>query len=149
MTIDYAALSTELTTDPQSLGYGSLLASQNWPACAALLNATTGAGTVTLPTMDNESFVTAFLPYLPTALGLAAPKGQFYGVLWQTILAMSTINLTVGSVSGLMAQAVADGVLTSGQATALNQRTGSRGEVLFGVNTSVGWQDVSQAMLGG
>ena len=91
MPIDYAALKTELATDPASLGYATPLAAQEWPACAALINAP-GSATVTLPSMDNQSFVTAFLPYLATALGLPSPKGQFYGVLWQTILSMPTIS---------------------------------------------------------
>lgn len=146
--MDIAALNTELTTDPSSIGYASLITAQNWVEIAALLNDAAGAGaaTIAMPTMENQSFVIAFLPYLATALG--SSKGAFYAILWQTILSLPVIDFSTASVSGLMAQAVADGILTTDQATALNQRMGARAEVLFGVGTTVSWQDVSRAVLG-
>lgn len=139
-----AILKDELQTDPMQIGYASDIENGNFNAPAEKLNAF--PGTVTMNSMSNVDFVTAFLPYLYTAIALGGTKGQFYSMLWQTILAMPTINLSNPSVGGMMAQAIADGVLTEDQATALNQRPGSRSEVLCGTGVKLSGDDIADAL---
>ena len=148
--MDYASLKTELTDDPLSLGYSTFQSEGSDSGQADLLNSLTGQGaaTITLAVMDNASFVTAFLPYLPAIFTLSAAKQAFYTAVWNAILLMPTIRLSNGNVSGLMSQAVADGILTGPQAQALTQRTGSRAEVLFGQDTVIQHADISRALRG-
>jgi hypothetical protein len=148
MPINYAALKTELQTDPLNLGYATPLAAGNCTTPASLLNALTGPGaaTITLTSMTNQQFVTAFLPYLGNVFTLSAPKQAFYSMIWDAVLAMSTISFANASVTGLMEQAVTDNLMTSPQATALTQRIGSRAEVLFGQDTIIAHLDIATAL---
>jgi hypothetical protein len=147
--INYAELKTELTTDPVNVGYAPYVTAQNDVQMAALINATTGNGaaTITLPTMSNADFVLAFAPYLSNVSGLSAPKQLYYvDLLWPAILQMGTIDFANANVAGILGQTVTDGLLTSAQATALNQRTGSRAETLFGAGTIVQASDIALAL---
>lgn len=151
MTIDYTRLRSEITTDPLTLGYAARVSLGNDQGIAALLNATTGSGAaeITLTSMTNEVFVTAFLPYLPNVAALSdASKKDMYWNIWQAILSMPIIKFTSSNVTGMLTQAVADAILSQVEATALMQRVGSRAEVLFGQDTVITVNDVSLALRG-
>src|SRR5579862_4088881 len=133
MTIDYIALNNEINADPLGLGYAQYIVMGSDFGISQLLNATTGEGAaiITLSVMNNADFVTVFLPYLTNLGELSMQKQAFYTLIWQTILAMPVINFSNGTIENVMTQAVADGLLTQAQVIALNQRIGSRAEVLF------------------
>jgi len=146
--MDYTVLSNEINTDPLNLGYAQYITMGSDYGISLLLNSTAGngTGTIALSTMNNADFVTAFLPYLANLDGLTAQKQGFYTLIWQTILAMPVINFSDGTVEGIMNQAVADGLLTQAQAISLNQRIGSRAEVLFGAGVIIDHLDIAQAL---
>ena len=62
--MDYAALKTELTTDPKGLGYAASLASTNDVATAVLINATTGPGAAVVPlvSLSHDDFALLIAP---------------------------------------------------------------------------------------
>lgn len=148
MAIDYSALATEINKDPKNIGYAQYALTGADTLVADLLNAITGNGAspITLASMSNADFVTVFLPYLANLSGLSVQKQSFYTLIWQTILAMPVINFTDATVTGVMAQAISDQLLTQQQAITLNQRTGSRAEVLFGAGITIQHQDIAQAL---
>lgn len=148
MTIDYSILANEINIDPLNLGYSQYITMGSDYGISVLLNNIIGNGsaTITLPTMSNSDFVAAFLPYLPAAL--KSSNSVFYSTIWQTILAMPIIDFTKGTVDAVMAEAVSDGVMTQAQATALNQRMGSRAEVLFGAGIIIDHLDIAKSLRG-
>lgn len=146
--IDFPALQSEIQNDPSGLGYTAHVAAGRDQAVADLLNAPS-VGIVTLTSVDNATFVTAFLPFLPNVAGLAdANKKDMYWRIWEAIISLPTITFGNPNVSGMLALAVQDGVLTQQQAQTLTQRQGSRAEVLFGAATVVTNGDVSFALRG-
>lgn len=146
--MDHELLNTELTTDPAHLGYGPLVKSGNDQGIATLLNAP-NAGPVAISRTDNASFVSAFLPCLPAIAGLQdSAKKEMYWKIWDAILAMPQITFSNPNVSGMLAVAVADGIVTQEQAQSFLQRQGSRAEILFGAGVVVTTSDVSFALRG-
>lgn len=143
--MDYSPLKAEIQNGTQ---YAANLAAGNFNGLAEQVNSLTdnGAALVSLPEMDNATFVTAFLPYLPGIYGLTAPKPAFYELLWHTILAIPVIRFSDPRVSGMLSQAVADELLTQAQATALNQRMGSRAEVLCGAGANPSGDDIAEVL---
>jgi hypothetical protein len=143
-----AALYTELTTDPKSLGYSALLAQQNVAGnntVCGLINALTGAGaaTIELQTMTSQQVAAIMLPFFAAATALT--DYPYYTLMFSIIMAQQGA-IPVGNMSALGAKIVTDGIMTSTQAQALGQRTGSRAEVLWGQGTVVAEQDIEQVM---
>jgi hypothetical protein len=148
--MDYTVLKKELEADPLGLGYAPLLASGNDTGLCALLNSRIGPGTgvVSLSSVSRTDFLLACAPaylVLPTLNAAVQAK-------WDRILAVigaaDRIDCTDPRVQALLSAAVIDGVLTSDQATAINQRTGSRAEVLLGAGVALTESDVVQALRG-
>jgi hypothetical protein len=147
--MNHPALLTELQTDPRQIGYAGPLAIGDQDALAAMLNAITGPGaaTVTLASVPHDAFELGLAPAL---LGFSTLSATIQAK-WQPILAAlnSSTNVTINAETiGLLSTAVTDGVMTTAQATAIYQRTGSRAEVLFGAGTVVLISDVSAAVRG-
>ncbi len=158
--IDYSALNAELTADPQSLGFAALLADGDDEGLAALLDAV-GSGsayTLTLATLDKNSFLTATTP---AAVRLAiggngadgsTPLTTVVIAKWSAVLAQaraadpgSQINLALLDQLG---SPVTDNVMSQAEFTAMTTRQGSRAEVLFGAGTIVSSDDVAEALRG-
>jgi hypothetical protein len=137
--MDYTALKNEIQQGPQ-------YASKGDADIAGLLN-TIGTTNVTLASIDKDTFLLAIAPAylsLPTLSDALQKK-------WDRILGVigSAERITFTStVSYLLSQAVTDGVLTQDQVSAVNQRPGTRAEVLFGAGTVVTQSDVSFALRG-
>ena|SRR5579862_5971181 len=150
MAIDPIILKGEITADPKGMGYAALVASGSDGGIAALLNAQTGpgVGTVTLPSLTKDQFLTATAPFLPNLLTASPAIQAKWSVILDHLRAADQLDFTNPAVLALIVAAVTDGLLTSGQASGLNQRNGSRAEVLFGAGSSVASGDVSFAMRG-
>ena len=144
--MDYTILKTELTTDPKGVGYSQPLAATNDNAVAALLNATTGPGalTLTIQTYTKEQFLTGIMPAIE-ALGTATAALQAkYQPILQVTLSVSTILYAVAQ--PILTSLISDGLLTQAEVTAFTTRQGSSMERLYGAGTVAAWTDVAKAM---
>lgn len=146
--IDITELAAEIENDPQTLGYAAPAALGDCTSIAAKLNAKTGSGAASIArtSVGKGDLVQALLPVaflLPT---LTAAKQA----VWGHVLAMlngsdGAVRITQ-AVSGALAAAQADGLLTAAQAGAITHRTGSRAEVLWGDGAIVTDRDVAEAL---
>lgn len=148
MPIDYATLKSERTADPEGLGYAS---AEGDTAEAALLNEVRqGAGYVVREeTLAHGPFLLAITPVL---LRLASPEvSNATRAKWDRILgvinATESFHIADPRVQGLLASAVADGILLQAEVDAIGKRQGSRAEVLFGAGTVAAAADVEYARL--
>jgi hypothetical protein len=155
MPIDLAALKAEIQADPEGIGYAPHAAAQDDAAVAGLLNAPTGPGAapIALSYVSRDDFLKAILPAFLVLPTLATPAGspETIQAKWDRILNMvsSGAGVTINAqVQALLAQAVADGVLTQAESDAVWHRTGSRAEVLWGPGAVVTPAQVSVALRG-
>ncbi|WP_297478425.1 hypothetical protein [Ferrovum sp.] len=79
-------LNSELTTDPQKIGYATPLAATNDNAVAVLINAITGPGaaTITIPSLTHDELATLIAPVV-MAIGSASSALQ---AQWNPMLAL-------------------------------------------------------------
>lgn len=148
MTINYTTLKTEINTDPLNVGYAAYVTMGSDYNIAMLLNAGAGSGasTLTLQTMPKDAFQ---LAVVPAVIALASASSALQAK-WDRILGMveasTVIDFTNSTVQALLAELVTDNLMTQNQVTAINQRTGSRAEVLFGATTIIDHLDVAKAL---
>ncbi len=158
--LDYAALKTELTTDPAGLGYTAPIAAGSDAGVADLINSI-GSGSaylLQLPSIDKNTFLTLTTPAAvrigigQTGADGSTPLSAAAIAKWTAVLAQgraadpgSQINLALIATLG---SPVADNVMTSAEFAALTTRQGSRAEVLFGAGTVVTSDDVATALRG-
>lgn len=142
MAIDYAALKTELQTDPQTMGYAPLIADGSDNQLAALLNALTGpgAGAVDRDILPAYEIVDAVVQaeYDPLT---AAQKQQLL-----LITGAGQVNIRATNTRAALAAMFGPGTTTRANMLALQTRTGSRAEVLFGIGTVITADDVAIAL---
>lgn len=140
--MDYAALKTEITTDPVARGYAAPYAAGDDAAVAALLNAVNPAISITIPLYSREEFMTGILPAV-LALGSATAAVQ---AKWDRLLSvtrsMGVIHYSVAA--PVLEQLAADGLITQAQIAAFTIRHASRAEALFGFGAAVALTDVSK-----
>jgi hypothetical protein len=145
-----AALNTELTTDPKSLGYATWIPVQsiggNNNICN-LLNQLTGNGaaTINMTTMTAAQIAAIMLPLFGSATTLTAIKYAYYTLIFSMIMAQQG-PIVVSGLANFSLQMISDGIMTGAQASALGQRIGSRAETLWGQGTTVSEQDVETAL---
>jgi hypothetical protein len=143
MPIDPQSLASELTADPDGLGYAAPLAAGNLVAVKSLFDATTGPGAAAIatPTVPRDAFLLALTPaYMALAAKDAATQGK-----WDRILAVLRAADAVTVNPSLLGLAVSDGILTQPQADAAWHRTGSRAEALWGAGASPSIRDLEIA----
>ena len=140
--MDYAALKTEITTDPKALGYAPYVASGSDGSIADLLNAM-GTDVITIPDYTKEQFSTGIIPaVLALATASTALQSKWDRLLSMT-LAQSVIHYSVAA--PLLSILVSDGLITQSQIDAFTKRPGSRAEVLFGAGTVISSEDVAKS----
>ena len=149
-TYTQAALATELSTDPKSLGYAAWIPIKSEGAnlnICALINSLTGNGaaTITLTTMTAAQIAAIMLPLFGAATGLTATQYSYYALMFAMIEAQTGV-ITLSGLAAFSNQMVANGVMTTNQQIAFGQRTGSRAEVLWGQGTVVTESDVEIAL---
>lgn len=135
---DYTALSTEITTDPEGLGYSG----KTYPEIADLLNTVglsseqIGAGAVDGQELSKAVVISEYL-----SLTDAARAG------WTAILTAGNGQIDAGD-SNVVAQIAAIwgvGTTTRANLLALATRSASRAEVLFGSGVIISKFDVAEA----
>ncbi len=146
--MDYAALRTEITTDPQHMGFASLVTAGNDSGIASALNLATGpgAGTLTAPSMLRDDFSLAILPLTLVLAGKDAATQAKWDRILAFVRSSNAVSVTSPTVQQLFGLAQQDGLMTQQQAAAIGQRACSRAETLFGAGVVVGQADVSFAL---
>lgn len=165
---NYAALKTELTTDPQKLGYAQWIAKGADADLALMLNALTGAGasSVSPTSVSKDTFLRATAAAAIRCKANVGADGQpfsnpvvataWYEAVVQARSANSPIDLTLVSAleSICGGDPVTVKVMAQAEFAALTTRTGSRAEAIgfFGsvseVPQQLTHQDVAQALRG-
>jgi len=139
MAFSIAALHTELTTDPVSMGYATLLQKANDQGVADLINSLTSAGAASVFRNDMRS--QEFLNCITTTDFAALTQlntSKLTMVLGPGVLDATNANLRA-AVQALFSGAT----LTAMQA--IVSRTGSRAEALWGTGTVITAQQVGAA----
>jgi hypothetical protein len=142
--IDYAALKTELQTDPDSVGYAAPLAAGQMNALADLLNAIPSSGasapyTVNDPLVDSGD-ARGVIPDSELTGATAAEQQvlEFY-FGGEQVSNTSEVRTFVQGVSSFSAG-------TKSALNALTQREGSRAEELYGAGTTISKGDIHKAL---
>ena len=152
--MDYAALKTELTTDPLGLGYASTLPTSDI-ATAALINATMGkgAGTIMVPSFSRGELLALLVPLEDQLSSGVNVSGAAFTQLvlnkWAgrfDALRSGDPQIPTTLILPLLNSAVADGLTTATYVTQITNRVCSRAEILFGAGTMVQHKDISIAM---
>jgi hypothetical protein len=143
-----AALTSELTNDPLKIGYSAELNISDI-AVAGMLNATTGNGaaTITIPSLTHDEFATLIAPVV-MAIGSASAALQAQWTPMLNLISGINVFQTTPQNMGMLNALSADfpNQLTASAITAATTRMGSRAEILFGIGTTIAWQDVAQAL---
>jgi hypothetical protein len=147
MTVNLAALKTELLTDPNSYGYSPLIADTNNPALAAMLNFPRAA--ISMPRPDVTPLelleaikVTDFIP--------SGQQSILHGSWFESLAQFPSIRILKENGTDTRVMTNLMTILVNGSASetrlrALAVRAGSRIEQLFGVGISVTVQEVIDA----
>lgn len=154
MAINYVALATELTTDPQTYGYAALISAGSDAGLADLLNkvrdGTDGEAAITvrradiapneiLEAIDNRDFITS--PNI-------AHASWFESVTQLRTIRLVNADGTNTRVLGNLRRLVNDTQGSQTRLDAIAVRNGSRAEQLFGVSTSITADDIARALRG-
>jgi hypothetical protein len=131
MPVNVAALRAELQNDPLALGYGPLRTAADDAGLAAKLNAVSTANQVPRGYVLAADVYEAIVPAEWAAL--AAQEKQRV----QTLLSMGSVNASGANTAASFAAAFAAGTATRAALQALQNRAGSRAEVLFGAGVVV------------
>ncbi len=147
--MDYSQLQTELSTDPENLGYAALVAAGSDSGLVDLLNAV-GSGSayvVTVTTLTKDQALVATTPIVFAITRASILPDANIIAYWSSMLdhLRAADQIDVPTVAALLDGAIADGVLTQDQVTAATTRQGSRAEVLFGAGTVITDTDVAIA----
>ena len=146
MSVDLAALKSEIQNDPAGLGLAPFVATGNNGEIAYRLNQIVSGSSVT------REFITA--PELQGALDateFTAFNAAFMS-RWQAILmtTMSSLPINTGNLKAQLLAMFPNAVGTSASRTsliALQTKQGTRAEVLFGDGTVISTDDVYRALL--
>jgi hypothetical protein len=147
MAFTQAALTTEINTDPLSLGYAPFKTqgSDGFAAIAVLLNKTTGAGAANV-FKNNIAAVDIQGALDPTEFAtLTATQLNQLSVM----LSGGVINSGSASVRSIIVAIFSPSASfpnTRAALAAIASRAGSRAEVLFGTGTVIAYQQVEQAL---
>jgi len=137
--IDYTALKTELTTDPNAYGLTDLYNNGLDSACADMLNEVRGSIEVNRGVVPAHEVFEAIVPAEWAALD--AQEQTRIGM----ILGMSEIDTAGANTQAAFLAAFAAGTATRTALIALTKRSGSRAEELFG--QSVTREDIRKARI--
>ncbi len=150
MALSGASLLAEIESGPLAATLASFVAAGNDQAVAAALNDPAGpsAGPLTLASRPRNEVVALLAPLaFVLATKDAATQGAWDRAL-DIILRADPIAVSGAAAQPLVDGAVATGLLTTDQVAALQTRTGSRAELLWGAGVTVTVNDVSRALRG-
>jgi hypothetical protein len=141
--MDFAALKTELQTDPAALGYAPLLAVQDWTGLAAKVNALHAGFTIAPGLVASYRIVGAIVKAEFDALA-AADKTYLNFIVQPPDVDVSQTSQVRTALGGLFGA----GTATRSNLVALASRPGRRAEELFGLDVKVTVEDCIRAIRG-
>lgn len=135
----YAAIASECQSDPLGLGLANLFLTAQDQAVADELNSLTNAGAVVITTnqVSKGTFLTGIAPGAIRLAGLSAALQSKWDRIINLVTGAGDIILINSATLGMLALAVADGVMLQAEINAFTTRIGSRAEVLFGAGTFI------------
>jgi hypothetical protein len=138
MAIDYAALATEVTTDPKSLGY----AGKSDYDIATLLNT---------PGASGETIFRRYTPLEDIVAGIVRSEYDSLSAanktfLQEVILKGTQVKSGDANLRASVAGIFAAGTTSRANLTNVASKSATRGEVLFGESTTVSDLDVARAL---
>lgn len=136
--LDFVALKAELVADPTARGYSAALAAGDFSPVAALLNEVQGGITVDVPTVEGRAILEALEWSDLSALPVNAML--YLSALCQ----MDAVPTDSANVRAVLATILA-GTGSLANLVALQTRSGSRAEQLFGAGVIVSAADVLRA----
>lgn len=144
--IDYAALKTELQTDPNAYGYAPLIAAGNMQGLADKLNQVRANISIPRPDVAPEEVLEAI-----RATDLRAATTAVQSAYMQSLLVLPNLRILKGNGTDARVLTNLMDILTNGSASetrlrALATRTGSRAEQLFGPGAFLSWTDITTAL---
>ena len=140
MPIDPSALKTELTTDPVGMGYvlATPIEDSDVGNIRTLINAS--GRTVDRELAENREVVEAIRPAEFEALSVE--KRDLVLLMLQPVV----LDLRNANIRSAFASAFGAGTTTRTNLIALQTKTGSRAEELFGESVTVGSRDIARAL---
>ena len=146
MALDYAALKTEITTDPNAYGYAEFIATRTDWKVAALLNKTRAAIAVPRADVTPLEILEAI-----KVTDFVSNANALYAAWFQALAAYPSIrilneNATDTRVMTNLMTILANGSASENRLRALASRPGSRAEQLFGVGVTVADGDIGKAL---
>lgn len=144
--IDYAALKTELQTDPNTYGYAALIAAGDMQGVADKLNQVRANISIPRPDVSAEEILEAI-----RVSDLRAATTAIQGSYFQSLTTLSTVRIlkengTDARVLTNLMDILANGSQSEVRLRALASRTGSRAEQLFGPGAWLSWSDITTAL---
>lgn len=144
--IDYAALKTELQTDPNAYGYAALIAAGNMQGIADKLNQVRATISIQRPDVTPDEVLEAI-----RLSDLRSATTAVQASYMQSLLVLP--NIRILKENGTDARVLTNlmDILTNGSASetrlrALATRRGSRAEQLFGPGAWLSWSDITTAL---
>lgn len=145
--MDYAALKTEIATDPLTLGYGAIVAKGDDASVATVLNASLTAAVPNSAQFRSNVTPAEVIDAIAPADFTAATALQVAKL--QLILLPGVVDCTKANVRGaLQGLFAAASQATKNALIAVVSRQGSRAEMLFGAGVVATASDVSFALRG-
>lgn len=137
-------IKAEIQAGPHAATLAPFVTAGNDVAIAAFLNDPNGAGKglVTLPALDKQALLRAFIPVVIALAGkTAAIQGK-----WDRLIDLVKFMESVppADIDALLALAVSESFLTQAKVDGLKARNGSRAEVLWGAGRAVSPTDISE-----
>lgn len=144
--IDYAALKTELQTDPNAYGYAPLIAAGNMQGLADKLNQVRAAISIPRPDVTPDEVLEAI-----RLSDLRSATTAVQSAYMQALLVLPNIRILKENGTDARVLTSLMDILTNGSASetrlrALATRTGSRAEQLFGPGAWLSWSDITTAL---
>lgn len=144
--IDYAALKTELQTDPNAYGYAPLIAAGNMQGLADKLNQVRANISIPRPDVAPDEVLEAI-----RVSDLRSATTAVQAAYMQSLLVLPNLRILKGNGTDARVLTNLMDILTNGSASetrlrALATRTGSRAEQLFGPGAFLGWTDITTAL---
>lgn len=143
MAIVTQLLKIEIQSDPNALGYAPLVTAKNWQGIADVLN-NPANGAVTSVTFQSAATLQGAV-VASEYIGLSQQQRE----LWQAIITASgsSVDVNAGGIKSQIGAIYTSSTAATTRANmiALQTKQASRGEVLFGIGTLVGFYDVYYA----
>jgi hypothetical protein len=142
MTINYAALRTEIQTDPTSRGYAPFVATGSDNGVADLLNVAIVNNKVDTMRVSTDAFVNCVV-YTEFIALTTQQRDWLKFITGPNVIDMNKTTIKTGLTTIFGAATT-----TRANVIAAQQRDGSRAETLFGVGVYISAEDVATALRG-